>query len=367
MAGTVTYLTLTNLVLRELNEVELTSSTFSASRGVQTAVKGFVNKSVNDLYNAEVEWPWLFVKTSQDTYSGQQEYTFPASFRKADFDTFRLKPKQRITNTEFTSSIDDWVTVSGTPSHVSVGNGRMRLNLAEVTQSISVIKNRTHKLAIRIVDSSASGNSLSIKIGTSIGGTEILSDTIAVSETGNGTIYTKDFVPSSSAIYIGLENSSSNDLDIDFVRLSENELPISLKYASYDDFIKNRYDIDEVIDDSQYDKPLYVYRTQDNLKFGLTPIPDSDSYTIEYEYFKTHTELSAYDDVLDLPDRYSDTIVNRAKYYLYKLRNDVPMANIANAEYERGVERIRIEMLNKPDYMRDTRVNLNPNTATVGI
>jgi len=35
------------------------------------------------------------------------------------------------------------------------------------------------------------------------------------------------------------------------------------------------------------------------------------------------------------------------------------MANIANAEYEDGVKRIRIEMLNKPDYVRDLRVNLN--------
>lgn len=367
MAGTKSYLTLTNLVLRELNEVELSSSTFATSRGVQTAVKGFINKAVNDLYNAEIEWPWLFVKTTQDTYSGQQEYNFPSAFRKADFDTFRLKPKQRITNTDFTSSIDNWTVVSGTPVYASTGNGRMRLNSAEVTQSIAVIKNRPHRLAVRVIDSSASGSSVSLKIGTTISGTEILSETITVSETGNGTIYTKIFTPTSSAIYVGLENSSSNDLDIDFVRLTEDEIPVSLKYASYDDFIKNRYSRDEIVDDSQYGKPSYVYRTQDNTKFGLSPIPDSDSYTVEYEYFKTHNDLLAYDDVLDLPDRYADTVVNRAKYYLYKLRNDVPMANIANAEYEKGVERIRIELLNRPEYMRDTRVNLQsyPSSAEI--
>ena len=39
-----TYLTLTNSVLRELNETELTSSTFSSSRGIQTAIKDFINK-----------------------------------------------------------------------------------------------------------------------------------------------------------------------------------------------------------------------------------------------------------------------------------------------------------------------------------
>ncbi len=34
-----TYLTLTNRVLRELNETELTSSTFSSSRGIQLLLK----------------------------------------------------------------------------------------------------------------------------------------------------------------------------------------------------------------------------------------------------------------------------------------------------------------------------------------
>ena len=46
-----TYLTLTNSVLRELNETELTSSTFSSSRGIQTAVKDFINKGIHDIYN----------------------------------------------------------------------------------------------------------------------------------------------------------------------------------------------------------------------------------------------------------------------------------------------------------------------------
>ena len=46
-----TYLTITNRVLNDLNEVELTSSTFSSSRGVQTSVKNFVNRALHDVYN----------------------------------------------------------------------------------------------------------------------------------------------------------------------------------------------------------------------------------------------------------------------------------------------------------------------------
>ena len=43
-----TYLVLTNRTLRELNETELTSANFSNSRGIQTAIKDFVNKSRGD-------------------------------------------------------------------------------------------------------------------------------------------------------------------------------------------------------------------------------------------------------------------------------------------------------------------------------
>ena len=359
MAGTTTYLTLVNDVLRELNEVELTSASFSASRGVQTAVKGFVNKAVNDIYNSEVEWPWLYVDGSQETFAGQQEYNFPSAFRKANFSSFRLVPTQRITNPTFDSDISNWTTVSGSPSYVADGNGRLRLNASEVTQSISVVKNQTHKISLRVLDSTESESSVTLKIGTTSGGTEILSQNISVTDFGNGKIFSKDFTPTSSTIFIGLANGNATDMDVDYIKVSLGETPQYLKYVSYDAFLQGLLASDTVVDDSQYGKPVYVYRTPDTLKFGLSRIPDTDAYTVKYDYYKTHTDLSASTDTLDLPDRFADTVVNRAKYYLYKLRNDVPMANIANAEYEEGVKRMRVETLNKQDYVKDTRVNLN--------
>ena len=54
-----TYLILSNRILRELNEVEMTSSNFSSSRGIQPAVKDFINKAVHDIYNAGAELPLL--------------------------------------------------------------------------------------------------------------------------------------------------------------------------------------------------------------------------------------------------------------------------------------------------------------------
>ena len=362
MAGTKTYLTLVNNVLQELNEVELTSSTFSSSRGIQTAVKTFVNKAVNDLYTAEVEWPWLYTSTTQDVNSGQQEYTFPTAFRKADFDSFYLIPKELVTNGEFTSNINDWTTIagSGSASYSSTGNGRLLLNDFAAHQTISTVVNKTYRIQVRALDSVGTGQAFKIQVGTSAEDTTNLNATLTVSDFGQGKILDETFVATAQSTVITLNNpTTATNMLVDFVRVSESDiLPTKLQYVSYENYLQGIIHRDKVNSSDHYAKPQSVYRTNDNLGFGISPIPDRDTYQVNYQYYKSHTELSSATDTLDLPDIYADTIVNRAKYYAYKLRSDIPSANIANAEYEDGVKRIRIESLNRQDYMKDTRVNV---------
>ena len=362
MAGTKTYLTLANNVLQELNEVELTSSTFSSSRGIQTAVKTFVNKAVNDLYTAEVEWPWLYTSTTQDVNSGQQEYTFPTAFRKADFDSFYLIPKELVTNGEFTSNINNWTTIagSGSASYSSTGNGRLLLNDFAAHQTISTVVNKTYRIQVRALDSVGTGQAFKIQVGTSAEDTTNLNTTLTVSDFGQGKILDETFVATAQSTVITLNNpTTATNMLVDFVRVSEADIiPTKLQYVSYENYLQGIIHRDKVNSSDHYAKPQSVYRTNDNLGFGISPIPDRDTYQVNYQYYKSHTELSSATDTLDLPDIYSDTIVNRAKYYAYKLRSDIPSANIANAEYEDGVKRIRIESLNRQDYMKDTRVNV---------
>ena len=52
------YIVLVNNVLRDMNEVELTSSTFTSSRGVQTTVKDYINRAISDILNSELNWPF---------------------------------------------------------------------------------------------------------------------------------------------------------------------------------------------------------------------------------------------------------------------------------------------------------------------
>jgi len=367
MATTRTYLELTNFVLNELNEVELTSSNFGSSRGVQTSAKNFINKAINDLYMAEVEWPWLHTDGTQVAITGQQEYDFPAAFRKANFDSFRIAPTNLITNGEFTSDISSWTTIagSGSAAYNSTGNGRLRLNDFAAHQSISTIVGEVYNISVRAYDTNSTGQAFKVQVGTAAEGTQNLNSTITVTDFGNGEILSTTFTATAATTFITLNNpSTATNMDVDYVRVKRQEEAVKLKPMTYDGFLQGAFRKDVAANDSQYGRPLFVYRTPDHKSFGLSPIPKFDDYTVFYEYYKTHTELSAHGDTMDLPDIYADVIVNRAKYYLYKLKNDVPMANISNAEYEQGVRRIRTEMLNHIEYMKDTRVNLNTSNRT---
>ena len=56
--------------------------------------------------------------------------------------------------------------------------------------------------------------------------------------------------------------------------------------------------------------------------FGVTPIPSDDELTLSYNYYTTHTDLSAHGDSMALPDRFGSLVTDRAKYYTYMLRSD---------------------------------------------
>ena len=360
-----TYLTLVNNVLNELNEPVLSSSTFSSSRGVQTSVKKFVLKAMHEVYNSLSEVPDLYLSTTQDTYTGQRTYDLPSSaspqstdkaYRKEDWDTFRLVPKELVTNGEFTSNITSWTTGDGSPSYSSSGNGRLNLNDAAAYQSISTVKNTEYRLQVRIMSPSSSTGTVAIKVGTTASGGETLSTTKSVTNFREGVILDTTFTAGAQTSYIFFETESGVQLDIDYVRISEN-MPIKkLQYISYDDWNTKYLERDLTNNSSSQGYPDMVYHTQDK-KFGLSPVPDKSNYTIQYEYWKIHTDLSAHGDTIDLDDRFKDVITTKAKYYAYILRSDPQAAAMSVKEYDNQLQQLRSEYINTKTYMRDTRVN----------
>ncbi len=103
-----TYLDLSNEVLRELNEVVLTSGTFASATGIQGFVKDAINKSLFDVANAEPQLPFFSAGVSGSTdpfygnvtvatVAGQRWYTLKASsssitsdYAAVDWDDFYI-------------------------------------------------------------------------------------------------------------------------------------------------------------------------------------------------------------------------------------------------------------------------------------
>jgi hypothetical protein len=210
------------------------------------------------------------------------------------------------------------------------------------------------------MDTSSSGSSLKVQVGTSAAGTQNLNTTVTVSDFGDGKILDTTFTATASTSHITLDNDDSNNLDVDFAKVSEDLPPKKLIYITYDDYRRRFLTTAQTNNSDHYGTPDYVFRTQDD-KFGLYRVPDSDGYTINYEYWKTHSDLSGATDTPDIPARFHDVVVARAKYYIYNLRSDPQFTQFADRDYREGVKRMRIELINTPTEMLDTRVNLGYN------
>jgi len=229
------YLALSNKVLHALNEVELTSANFANSKGIQTAVKEFINRSVNDIYTAELEWPFLHTDGTITTVAGTAEYALVSGYKSVDVDTAYL---------------------------------------IEASTDVKIIP----------------------------------------------------YIP----------------------------------YNQFANQFRER-DLDPTTTDNRA-KPEYFYLTQDD-KLGLTPIPDKE-YTFYYEYWATHTDLSASTDEPAVPARYQDVIISRSEYYVHQLRSNIEAASMKHQEYEKKIERMRIDLINKPAYMRSTAITSGTRSNT---
>ena len=178
-----TYLQLTNEVLRDMNEVELTSATFASSRGVQTTVKDYINRAISDIINSDLNWPFTHAKGSIDVIAGKALYShasIASTLKYVDYDNMFLQPKNYITNGTYevdgSSSIAGWTTVSGTPAASTKFGNTLLLTNAEATQEVSdLIVGRSY-----IILTQTSGATLTLEVGTSSGAAQTTSKTLTI-------------------------------------------------------------------------------------------------------------------------------------------------------------------------------------------
>jgi hypothetical protein len=106
-----TYLDLTNTIIRELNEVELTTVTFTAATGIQKYIKDAINRAYFDICTAEDKWSFLSAGDPSNNYYGNTNIETASGTRWYD-----LRSSQTIAN-EY--SFVDWENIIVTEEGVT--------------------------------------------------------------------------------------------------------------------------------------------------------------------------------------------------------------------------------------------------------
>ena len=337
-----------------MNEVELTSSNFASSRGVQTTVKDYINRAISDILNSELNWPFTRAEGSVDAIAGKQLYSFASiasTLKYIDYDNVFLQPKDYIRNGDFeiagSASITNWTTVSGTPAASSKFGNTLLLTSAKATQQVDdLIVGKSYVVLIQ-----TSGATLTLDIGTSSGGTQTKSSTLTIASGNEVLLSEVTFTATATTHYVTFTESAGSAAFVKLVQLMENITAIPLKYLSYEEYNERYRERDTRPDTDKFADPEFVYTTY-NDELGLTPIPDTSNRTIKFDYYVTNTALSSHDDTGIIPTRFEPVVNARAKYYTYMFRSDVQTAQYALKEYEDGIKRMRVELINRKNYMR---------------
>jgi hypothetical protein len=337
-----------------MNEVELTSSNFTSSRGVQTTVKDYINRSISDVLNSELNWPFTRAEGAVDAIAGKQLYSFESiasTLKYIDYDNVFLEAKDYITNGDFeiagSASITNWTTISGSPAASSKFGNTLLLTSAKATQEVTdLIVGRSYTILTQI-----SGATLTLDVGTSSGGTQTKSSTLTIASGNEVLISQTVFTATATTHYVTFTESAGSTAYVKLVQLMEDVTAIPLKYISYEEYNEKYRERDARPTTDKFADPEYVYTTYNN-ELGLTPIPDTSNRTLKFDYYVTNTDLTAHGDTGIIPTRFEPVVNARAKYYTYMFRSDVQTAQYALKEYEDGIKRMRVELINRKNYMR---------------
>ena len=86
-----TFLSLTNELLRRLNEVVVDQADFADVRNVQALAKDSINASIRKIIQSAQEWPFTLITYEQTLVAGTRTYDFPADMSSVDWESFYIK------------------------------------------------------------------------------------------------------------------------------------------------------------------------------------------------------------------------------------------------------------------------------------
>ena len=300
-----TYLTLTNKVIARLNEVALTSATFSSARGIQVQCQNAINESIRFVNQREFNYPFNHATETKIITAGVVRYTLPTSTKTVDYNTFRIVKDSDL------------------------GNSGYKLGLLDYNDYVNRVINQEDEIETTTTTTTHTDSITTITVASTAGfdavGTIIIgNESINYTAIGSSTTFTGCTRGSNAiAILSGVTVTQFNNGGV----------------------------------------PEFVVRTPDN-NYLLYPFPDK-SYSIKFDYYTFPAELDAHGDTTSIPDRFSPVIIDGATAFVYQYRGETQQYQLNMSRFEQGIKNMQTLLINKFSYIRSTFIPRNSGSSSM--
>jgi len=294
-----TFLSLTNSVITRMNEVELTSSTFTNARGVQVQCKNAVNEAIRYINQREFGYSFNHSTNTETLVPGKVRYALPTSTKSVDYNTARIKRSTTL-------------NASGTNLTTLNYNEYIQNEYANQEDEItSTTLNGSHSASV---------------------------ETLTLTST-------TDF-DTSGTIYLGGEQ-------VTYTAISGNDLTGCTRGANSTTAAIHA----DGVFVAQFESggvPRNIVRTPDN-NYLLYPFPDKE-YTLTFDFYTFPSDLSLHGDTTTVPDRFAPVIIDGASAFTYQYRGEMQQYQLNFARFEQGIKNMQSLLINKYEYVRSTVV-----------
>ena len=292
-----TYLTLTNKVIARLNEVALTSTTFSSARGIQVQCQNAVNESIRFINQREFNYPFNHATETKTLTAGVVRYSLPTSTKTVDYNTFRIVKDSDL------------------------GNGGYKLGILDYNDYINRVINQEDEINTTTTTTTHTDSVTTITVTSTTG-----FDSAGTIVIGNENItYT---AIGSSTTFTGCTRGAGGT--------TAATIASGVTVAQFDNG----------------GVPEFVVRTPDN-NYLLYPFPNK-SFIIKFDYYTFPTDLSAHGDTTSIPDRFAPVIVDGATAFVYQYRGETQQYQLNMQRFEQGIKNMQTLLVNKFSYLRST-------------
>ena len=292
------FLTHTNRVIARLNEVALTSSNFTSSRGIQTQCKNAVNEAVRYINQKEFQYPFNHSTKTQTLTAGTVKYSIPTDAKTVDYNTFRLVK-------------DSDLSTSGGRLPILNYNDYVNAYITQEDEIVTTTLSTSHTDSVTTITvASTTGFDSS---GTLFIGNEQVTYTGTTSTTFTG-----------ATRGAGSTTASAHDSGVQVAQFTDGGLP------------------------------QFIVRTPDN-NYLLYPFP-TKSYSIKFDYFTFPSDMSAHSDTTSIPDRFAPIIADGATAFVYQYRGETQQYQLNMQRFEQGIKNMQTLLVNRFDYIRSTYI-----------